>query len=445
MRHEVPVLLLTGYLSSGKKTLVNNILPNQQGIKFAVIVNDIGEVNIDARLLQRNGMVDLKDESLIGLENGCICCSLKMNLVEQLADIVALHRFDYIVIEASGICEPAPIASTIYSIPTMGEKYNHHGTPRLDCVVTVVDALRMASEFGCGDRLRRHDIDEDDIESLVIQQMEFCDIILLNKVSEVSAEELGRIRRIVRSLQPKAEIIECDYADVPLESIINTGRFNMAAAASSAGWVEALNTPLKDLEEQDRHRHEHEEEEHEHHHHGHHHEHEHHECDEHEHHGHEEHEEHHGHAGHHEHEHGEHEHHGHHHHHDHEHSHMEEYGISTFVYYRRPPFSLHAFDKFVAMKWSPSIIRAKGVCYFDTDPDVSYMFEQAGVQKKLTDAGMWYATASEEELAQYFKEEPGLLEEWDDTYGDRMQKIVFIGQNMDREQIERDLDACLKA
>ncbi|MCF0193980.1 MAG: GTP-binding protein [Bacteroidaceae bacterium] len=426
MKHEVPVLLLTGYLGSGKTTLVNHILTNQQGIKFAVIVNDIGEVNIDARLLQKNGMVDMKDESLIGLENGCICCSLKMNLVEQLADIVALHRFDYIVIEASGICEPAPIASTIYSIPTMGEKYNHHGSPRLDCVVTVVDALRMASEFGCGDRLRRHGIDEDDIESLVIQQMEFCDIILLNKVSEVSADDLGRIRRIVRSLQPKAEIIECDYADVPLESIINTGRFNMVKAASSAGWVEALNTPLKELEEKEHHHHEHEVDEHE--------EHEHHK---------------HGHEHHHEHaeeEHGEHGHHGHHHHHhDHEHSHMEEYGISTFVYYRRPPFSLHAFDKFVAMKWSPNIIRAKGVCYFDSDPDVSYMFEQAGVQKKLTDAGMWYATASEEELAQYFKEEPGLLEEWDDTYGDRMQKIVFIGQNMDREQIERDLDACLKA
>ena len=399
---EIPILLLTGYLGSGKTTLVNHILSNKRGIKFAVIVNDIGEVNIDADLIQKEGIVGKKDESLVALQNGCICCTLKMDLVEQIDDIMKLGRFDYIVIEASGICEPAPIAQTISSISGMNIE---HGLCRLDCIVTVVDALRLQSEFSCGDDLTRRGINDEDIENLIIQQIEFCNIILLNKVSEVERPELERIKQIIRTLQPAAEIIECDYAKVDLEKIIHTGKFDFGRTATSAGWIREL--------EQEAGAHDHHEEEDSHH----------------------EHEHHQGH-----HEEGEHSHH----HHHHEGGEVEEYGISTFVYYRRPAFDIHKFDRFVATKWSRHIIRAKGVCYFSHNRDMSFLFEQAGIQKKLIEAGLWYATAPEEELMEVMRREPGLLRDWDDKYGDRMQKIVFIGQHLDKEQLERDLDECLE-
>lgn len=413
---EIPILLLTGYLGSGKTTLVNHILSNKRGIKFAVIVNDIGEVNIDADLIQKEGIVGKKDDSLVALQNGCICCTLKMDLVEQIDDIMKLGRFDYIVIEASGVCEPAPIAQTICSIPSMS---GVHGACRLDCIVTVVDALRLQSEFACGNDLTRKGIDEEDIENLIIQQLEFCNVILLNKISEVKRDELERIKQIVRTLQPAAEIIECDYAGVDLDKIINTGKFDFEHTATSAGWIRgiegALTEEQKEEEEEHGHHHHHHDEDHdeehdeaheeEHHHHG--------ECEE-------------------------------HHHHHHEGGEVEEYGISTFVYYRRPAFDIHKFDRFVATKWSRNIIRAKGVCYFSNNRDMSFLFEQAGVQKKLKEAGLWYATASEEELMEVMRQEPGLLCDWDDKYGDRMQKIVFIGQHLDKEQLIHDLDECLE-
>lgn len=410
---EIPILLLTGYLGSGKTTLVNHILTNKRGVKFAVIVNDIGEVNIDADLIQKGGIVDKKDDSLVALQNGCICCTLKMDLVEQIDDIMKLGRFDYIVIEASGVCEPAPIAQTICSISGMNAV---HGSCRLDCIVTVVDALRLQSEFSCGNDLTRKGIDEEDIENLIIQQIEFCNIVLLNKASEVKREELERIKQIIRTLQPVAEIIECDYAGVGLDKIINTGKFNFEHTATSAGWVRGIEGALTEEQKQEAERHEH--------HHHHHEEHE------------EEHEENAHHIGHDD------EHH--HHHHHHEGGEVEEYGISTFVYYRRPAFDIHKFDRFVATKWSRNIIRAKGVCYFSNNPDMSFLFEQAGVQKKLKEAGLWYATAPEEELMEVMRQEPGLLRDWDDKYGDRMQKIVFIGQHLDKEQLIRDLDECLE-
>lgn len=413
---EIPILLLTGYLGSGKTTLVNHILSNKRGIKFAVIVNDIGEVNIDAELIQKEGIVGKKDDSLVALQNGCICCTLKMDLVEQIDDIMKLWRFDYIVIEASGVCEPAPIAQTICSIPSMS---GVHGLCHLDCIVTVVDALRLQSEFSCGNDLTRKGIDEEDIENLIIQQIEFCNVILLNKVSEVKRDELERIKQIVRTLQPAAEIIECDYADVDLDKIIHTGKFDFEHTATSAGWIRGIESAL--TEEQKK-----EAEEHEHHHHHHHHD--------------EEHEE----EGHHHEECDEEGHHHEHHHHHHEGGEVEEYGISTFVYYRRPAFDIHKFDRFVATKWSRNIIRAKGVCYFSNNRDMSFLFEQAGVQKKLKEAGLWYATAPEEELIEVMRQEPGLLRDWDDKYGDRMQKIVFIGQHLDKEQLIRDLDECLE-
>lgn len=408
MIKQIPVLLITGYLGSGKTTLLNRILNNKRGIKFAVIVNDIGEVNIDANLIEQGGVVGKKDDSLVALQNGCICCTLKMDLVEQLHDITCMDKFDYIAIEASGICEPEPIAQTICSIPQMGKKYLENGLARLDCIVTVVDALRMRDEFGCGDDLLKKHIGEEDIENLVIQQVEFCNKILLNKVDEVSPEELDRIKKIIRALQPKAEILECNYGDVDFDKILHTGLFDFEKVVTSATWIREL----EGHHDED----EHEHEDHEHHHHDH---------------DHEEDEE-----GHH--------HHGHHHHHHHDEGEAEEYGIGTFVYYRRPAFNLENFDHFVATKWPKNVIRAKGVCYFTDEPDMCYLFEQAGQQKTIRQAGKFYATMPENELKRMLDTDPTLRRDWDETYGDRMQKIVFIGQNLDKEEITRLLDECLE-
>lgn len=412
MIKQIPVLLITGYLGSGKTTLLNRILNNKRGIKFAVIVNDIGEVNIDANLIEQGGVVGKKDDSLVALQNGCICCTLKMDLVEQLHDITCMDKFDYIAIEASGICEPEPIAQTICSIPQMGKKYLENGLARLDCIVTVVDALRMRDEFGCGNDLMKKHIGEEDIENLVIQQVEFCNKILLNKVDEVSSEELDRIKKIIRALQPKAEILECNYGDVDFDKILHTGLFNFEKVVTSATWIRELEGHHDEDEHEHEEEHEHEHEDHEHHHHDH---------------DHEEDEE-----GHH--------HHGHHHH----EGEAEEYGIGTFVYYRRPAFNLENFDHFVATKWPKNVIRAKGVCYFTDEPDMCYLFEQAGQQKTIRQAGKFYATMPENELQRMLDTDPTLRRDWDETYGDRMQKIVFIGQNLDKEEITRLLDECLE-
>ena len=409
---ETPVLLLTGYLGSGKTTLLNHILSNEKGIKFAVIVNDIGEVNIDASLIQKGGVVGQSDsnDDLVALQNGCICCTLKMDLVKQLSDLISSRKFDYIVIEASGICEPAPIAQTINSMRVMDDEYTRGGIPRLDNIVTVVDALRMRDEFGCGEVLKRPGIDEEDSENLLIEQIEFCNMILLNKISEVSADEAVRIRKIIRALQPKAKIIECDYANVSLDELLNTHLFDFEKVATSAAWVKEIERPVSEEEEAEAHHH-----------------HDHHDEDEHEHH----HD--------HEHEHG----HEHHHHHHHDEGEAEEYGIQTFVYYRRPAFDLHKFDRFVASKWPSNVIRTKGVLYFKHNTDMSYLFEQAGKQKKLTEAGYWYATAPIEDLMTLMQREPGLMKDWDEKYGDRMIKLVFIGQNLDKNAISAALDDCL--
>lgn len=415
---EVPVLLLTGYLGSGKTTLLNKILANKKGIKFAVIVNDIGEVNIDAALIEKGGVVGQKDDSLVSLQNGCICCTLKMDLVEQLKEIVDMKRFDYIVIEASGICEPAPIAQTICSIPSLGPQYIKNGILRLDSIVTVVDALRMKDEFANGSDLMKPNLDEEDLASLVIQQMEFCNIILLNKAADVEPKELEHLKQIIRAIQPKAEIFECNYGDVDLDLIVNTHKFDWQTVASSAGWIQEIESERSGEED-------HDEEEHEHHHH--HDE----EDDEHEHHDHEDHE------------------HGHHHHHHHDHDHeggeVEEYGIGTFVYYRRKAFDLGLFDEFVARKWPRDIVRAKGICYFADEPDMCYVFEQAGQQKTVKQAGQWLATMPADQLAELRKNNPQLEKEWDEKLGDRMIKIVFIGQHIkdQKDAIIAELDKTL--
>ena len=432
----IPVLLLTGYLGSGKTTLLNRILTNRRGIRFAVIVNDIGEVNIDAELIQKGGVVAQQDDSLVALQNGCICCSLKMDLVEQLRDLCTATdtrypiggtpsnseasasskaAFDYIVIEASGICEPAPIAQTICSYPSLVASSPNSPTPQLDAVVTVVDALRMRDEFVeklSGNRLPESDMKKEDLASLVVQQIEFCNIILLNKVSMVSEEERAHVRAILRAIQPKAKIIDCDYCDVPFGEILDTELFDFEQVATSATWIQKVEGDI--------------EEEHAHHHHDHHHEHHdhHRECDD-------------PHC------------HCHDHHHEcddphcHCHNHGDAYGISTFVYYRRRPMDLNRFDEFVARHWDKGIIRCKGMCYFEEEYDMCYLFEQAGKQFDLKQAGTFYATMPKEELMQLMARDPMLQRDWDEHYGDRMQKLVFIGQHMDRHAIEAALDACL--
>lgn len=398
---EIPVLLLTGYLGSGKTTLLNRILNNRRGIRFAVIVNDIGEVNIDADLIAKGGVVGQNDDSLVPLQNGCICCTLKMDLVKQLSDLASSGTFDYIVIEASGICEPEPIAQTICSMPAMSRDMKIDGNVRLDCICTVVDALRLRDEFASGESLTRKNIDEEDIENLIIQQIEFCDMILLNKISEVTAEEKEHIISIIRALQPEARILECDWCDVDLDRLLNTHLFDFEKVATSATWVKAIEAPVE--EEHDHHKH------HEHHDHEHEHEHEH-----------------------------------HHHHHHHGEGEAEEYGIGTFVYFARRPFSLNKFDWFCAKNWPKSVIRCKGVCYFKENPDMSYLFEQAGRQKSLMEAGKWYATAPKEDLEVLMMQNPDMMRDWDPEYGDRMNKLVFIGQKMDRAAITAALDACLE-
>ena len=405
--NKVPVLLLTGYLGSGKTTLLNRILTNTKGIRFAVIVNDIGEVNIDASLIQQGGVVSQQDDSLVALQNGCICCSLKMDLIAQLHDLVAQKAYDYIVIEASGICEPAPIAQTICSYPEMVPQFAMDGVPVLDCICAVVDALRLRDEFDGGLALEHHIPKEEDLAALVTEQIEFCNIILLNKASEVSEEELTRIKSIIRAIQPTAPIIETNYCDVDLEKLLKTNLFDFDRTATSAAWIQEV--------EDASHHHDHhddddddddddeEEEEHEHHHH--------------------------------------------HHDHDHEHGnhdHLAEFGIDTYVYYARKPFDLGLFDEFVAAHWPKNVIRCKGMCYFAEEYDMCYLFEQAGRQFNLRKAGEWFATMPNEELMQLMADDAQLRKDWDEQYGDRMQKLVFIGQHLDVKAIQTALDNCLQ-
>ena len=412
-----PVLLLTGYLGSGKTTLLNRILANKKGIRFAVIVNDIGEVNIDADLIEKGGIVGEGDDSLVPLQNGCICCTLKMDLVQQLSDLVSQQRFDYIVIEASGICEPAPIAQTISVYPQMYPNLAIKGVAKLDAIVTVCDALRLRDEFAEGNDLVRQDIGEDDLASLVIQQVEFCNKILLNKASMVTPDELARITAILHEIQPHADIVPCDFCDIDLNTLINTRTFNFDKVATSARWIEAVEG--EEFDDHDDDHDDHDEDEH-------HHEHDHDDHDDHD-------DDHHG-------------HHCHHHHHgleNEESGEALEYGISTFVWKRRKPLDMNKFDYIVAKKWPKSVVRCKGLCYFKGEEDFCYVFEQAGKQVQMRNAGQWYATMPADELEKFKQQNPAILRDWDDQYGDRMQKLVFIGQHMDREQIEKDLDYCL--
>ncbi len=393
----VPITLLTGYLGAGKTTLINHVLSNQEGYKAAVIVNDIGEVNIDAELIQKGGAVTQKDENLVPLSNGCICCTLKVDLMNQIIDLIKTGRFDYILIEASGICEPMPIAQTISVLEGKADP-KYPAVCRLDNIVTVVDALRMATEFGNGDALLKDDIDEEDIENLLIQQIEFCTTIILNKVDKVSPEQIGKVRAMIRALQPKARIIEASFGNVPVSDILNTNCYDFEEAVTSAGWAKAYEEKDDDHDE-----------------------------DEHEHHGHDEHEH-------------------HHHHHDHEHNdeegEAEEYGIGTFVYHRRRPFNEEKLQAW-AENWPKGVIRTKGMIWFSNNRDTAYVFEQSGVQITATESGRWFACAPAGEREQLLKQYPDIADDWDEKYGDREIKLVFIGQHMDKKAITDSLDACL--
>ena len=397
--NKIPVLLLTGYLGSGKTTLLNRILTNTKGIRFAVIVNDIGEVNIDASLIQKGGVVSQKDDSLVALQNGCICCTLQTDLINQLHDLCAQKAFDYIVIEASGICEPAPIAQTLCSYAQMVPQFATDGLPVLDCICSVVDALRLRDEFDEGDALAHYVPKEEDLAALVIEQIEFSNLILLNKASEVSADELARIKAIIRGIQPTAEIIETNYCDVDLDKLLNTKLFDFDRTATSARWIQEVEDARHHEEVQSTK--EDDDDEHEHHHHHHDHEHE-------------------------------------------DHDHLAEFGIDTYVYYARRPFDLGLFDEFVAAHWPKNVLRCKGMCYFAEEYDMCYLFEQAGKQFNLRKAGEWFATMPKEELMQLMADDAQLRKDWDDQYGDRMQKLVFIGQHLDQPALKAALDKCLQ-
>ncbi len=393
---KIPVLLLTGYLGSGKTTLLNRILTNNKGIRFAVIVNDIGEVNIDASLIQQGGVVSQQDDSLVALQNGCICCTLKMDLISQLHDLAAQKAYDYIVIEASGICEPAPIAQTLCSYAQMVPQFAVDGLPVLDCICSVVDALRLRDEFDGGEALEHHVPKEEDLAALVIEQIEFSNIILLNKAAEVTPDELARIKSIIRAIQPTAEIIETNYCDVAFEKILNTNLFDFDRTATSARWIQEVEDAHHHHDDDD----DDDDDDHEHHHHD----------------------------------------------HDHEdgHDHLAEFGIDTYIYYARKPFDLGMFDEFVAAHWPKNVIRCKGMCYFAEEYDMCYLFEQAGKQFNLRKAGEWFATMPKEELMQLMADDAQLRADWDDQYGDRMQKLVFIGQHLDKQALKKALDNCLQ-
>lgn len=415
---KTPITLLCGYLGAGKTTLMNKVLTNQKGYKVAVIVNDIGEINVDEKLIAKDANIT-DTSSIIGLQNGCICCTLKSDLVQQIENLIKTGKFDYILIEASGVCEPMPIAQAIMQIDN----------GKLDNVVSVVDAKRLVDEFAGGDQLLKKDMGEEDIESLLVQQIEFCSTLIINKKDLVSEDEMNKVRAVVKALQPHVKVIEAVQGNVEVEDILSTNRFEFDTVFESAAWVQHLENMEDDDDNDD------DDDEHEHHHHDHEHEeheHEHHHDDD------DDHNPKHGEPGH--------KCDGHCHHHHHEHNHEgaeeDEYGIGNFVYYRRRPFNRDKLEEY-AGRWPRNIIRCKGVVYFSDEDDMAYVFETSGRQISAGASGRWLASCPKAEQEEVLAQEPKVRAEWDEEYGDRMIKLCIIGQKLDKKQICAELDALL--
>lgn len=401
MKKLTPITLLCGYLGAGKTTLLNKVLSNQEGYKVAVIVNDIGEVNFDEKLIA-DGAKITDTSSIVPLTNGCICCTLKTQLAQNIENLIKSGKFDYIMIEASGVCEPMPIVQELETIKN----------GKVDNVVGVVDAARLVDEFAGGDKLLKKDsIEEEDVESLLVQQIEFCSTLVINKKDLVSDEEFKKVRKVIEVLHPGVKIIETSHGDVDVKEIMGTNSFEFDSVYASAGWCKHLEED--EVEDEHHEEHHHREEEHEEHHH---------------------------------HEHDEHDHEGHEHHHHHEHRHEgeseDEYGIGTFIYYRRKPFDRQLLDEY-ANTWPRNIIRCKGLMWFADEPEMAWVFETSGRQIQAGYSGQWVAACSPAEQKKILEENPKIKDEWDKDVGDRMIKLCIIGQNLDKEKISTELDKCL--
>ncbi|WP_296029535.1 GTP-binding protein [uncultured Treponema sp.] len=404
MKKLTPITLLCGYLGAGKTTLLNKVLSNQEGYKVAVIVNDIGEVNFDEKLIA-DGAKITDTSSIVPLTNGCICCTLKTQLAQNIENLIKSGKFDYIMIEASGVCEPMPIVQELETIKN----------GKVDNVVGVVDAARLVDEFAGGDKLLKKDsIEEEDVESLLVQQIEFCSTLVINKKDLVSDEEFKKVRKVIEVLHPGVKIIETSHGDVDVKEIMGTNSFEFDSVYASAGWCKHLEEDeVEDEHHEEHHHHEEEHNEHEEHHH---------------------------------HEHDEHDHEGHEHHHHHEHRHEgeseDEYGIGTFIYYRRKPFDRQLLDEY-ANTWPRNIIRCKGLMWFADEPEMAWVFETSGRQIQAGYSGQWVAACSPAEQKKILEENPKIKDEWDKDVGDRMIKLCIIGQNLDKEKISAELDKCL--